>query len=117
MGEADGPRARRRAAARGRDGHAPRFLPLDGHVHDQPPRMTTRLYLVRHGATQLTAEDRFAGSIGVELSDEGRWQAKQLGERLRDEGITASYCSPLSRSADTARIIAGECGLTSVHSD
>ena len=25
---------------------------------------TTRLYLVRHGATQLTAEDRFAGDIG-----------------------------------------------------
>lgn len=33
---------------------------------------TTRLYLVRHGATQLTAEDRFAGAIGVDLSDEGR---------------------------------------------
>ena len=79
--------------------------------------MTTRLYLVRHGATQLTAEGRFSGSIGVELSDEGRWQAKQLGERLRGEGITASYCSPLSRSADTAQIIAGECGLTPVHRD
>ena len=37
--------------------------------------MTTRLYLVRHGATQLTAEDRFSGSIGVDLSDEGRAQA------------------------------------------
>jgi broad specificity phosphatase PhoE len=77
----------------------------------------TRLYLIRHGATQLTAEDRFAGSIGVELSEEGRWQARQLGERLRDEGITAAYCSPLSRSADTARIIAGECNLTPVDRD
>jgi probable phosphoglycerate mutase len=79
--------------------------------------MTTRLYLIRHGATSLTAEDRFAGSIGAELSDEGRWQAKQLGERLRGEGITAAYCSPLSRSADTARIIAGECSLTPVDRD
>jgi broad specificity phosphatase PhoE len=76
--------------------------------------MITRLYLVRHGATQLTAEDRFAGSIGVDLSDEGRWQARQLGERLRGEGITAAYCSPLSRSADTARIIAGECNITPI---
>jgi broad specificity phosphatase PhoE len=79
--------------------------------------MMTRLYLIRHGATQLTAEDRFAGSIGVDLSEEGRWQAKQLGERLRGEGITAAYCSPLSRSADTARIIADACSVTPVDRD
>jgi probable phosphoglycerate mutase len=79
--------------------------------------MITRLYLVRHGATQLTAEDRFAGSIGVDLSDEGRWQARQLGGRLRNEGITAAYCSPLSRSADTARIIAQPCGVTPIDRD
>ena len=74
----------------------------------------TRLYVVRHGATQLTAEGRFAGSVGVELSDEGRWQAAQLGERLRNEGIKAVYCSPLSRSADTAAIVAEPCGLVPV---
>ena len=73
---------------------------------------TTRLYLARHGATQLTAEDRFAGSIGVELSDEGRWQAERLGERLRGEGITAAYASSLSRAADTARIVCAACDLT-----
>lgn len=69
----------------------------------------TRIYLVRHGATQLSAEDRFSGSAGVELSDEGRWQAERLGERLAREGVSAIYCSPLSRTMDTARIIAGEC--------
>ena len=79
--------------------------------------MITRLYLVRHGATQLTAEDRFSGSDGVELSEEGAWQAKQLGERLRGEGITAVYCSPLSRAVDTARIIAGECGVKPAQRD
>jgi probable phosphoglycerate mutase len=31
--------------------------------------MTTRVYLVRHGATELTDEDRFAGAIDVLLSD------------------------------------------------
>ena len=73
---------------------------------------TTRLYLVRHGATQLTAEDRFAGSVGVDLSDEGRRQAGRLGERLRQEQITAVYSSPYSRTMETARIIAESCGLT-----
>ena len=70
----------------------------------------TRVYLVRHGATQLTAEDRFSGSAGVDLSEEGRWQAERLGERLAREGVHAIYSSPLSRTMDTARIIASECG-------
>ena len=41
--------------------------------------MTTRLLLVRHGATQLSAEDKFAGAIGVDLSEEGRAQAPSRG--------------------------------------
>jgi len=71
----------------------------------------TRLYLARHGATQMTAEDRFSGAVGIDLSDEGRRQAARLGERLHDEAIAAVYSSPLSRAADTARIVAGRCGL------
>jgi broad specificity phosphatase PhoE len=76
-----------------------------------PPVTATRIYIARHGATQLTAEDRFSGSVGVELSDEGRTQAARLAERLRHEEITAIYCSPLSRTIETARIIAGHCGV------
>jgi broad specificity phosphatase PhoE len=71
----------------------------------------TRLYLVRHGATQLTAEDRFSGAIGVDLSDEGRRQATRLGERIHDEDITAVYSSPLSRTMETARLATGTLGL------
>jgi broad specificity phosphatase PhoE len=70
------------------------------------PPSPTRIYLVRHGATQLTAEDRFAGAIGVELSDDGRWQAGKLGERLAREPIKAVYCSPLGRTVETAEIVA-----------
>jgi broad specificity phosphatase PhoE len=78
---------------------------------------TTRIYLVRHGATQMTAEDRFSGAIGAELSEEGRQQSARLGERVQNDGIAAMYASPLSRSVDTARIIAGACGLTPVLRD
>lgn len=73
--------------------------------------MATRLYLVRHGATRLSAEDRFSGDVGAELSAEGRSQAERLGWRLRDDAISAIYCSPLARAAETARLIAGPCGL------
>jgi broad specificity phosphatase PhoE len=77
----------------------------------------TRLYLARHGATLRTAEDRFSGAGGVELSDEGRQQAARLGARLRDEGITAVYASSYSRALDTARLAAGPCGLSPVPRD
>jgi probable phosphoglycerate mutase len=66
----------------------------------------TRLYLVRHGATQLTAEDRFSGANGVDLSVEGRAQAERLAERLASEPISAVYASPLSRTVETATILA-----------
>lgn len=79
--------------------------------------MTTRLYLVRHGATQLTAEDRFSGSTGVDLSDEGRDQAAHLAERLADTKIAAVFCSPLSRTLETAQILAKPHGLTPLTND
>jgi probable phosphoglycerate mutase len=71
----------------------------------------TRLFLVRHGATTATEEGRFSGSSGAELSEEGRWQAARLGERLSRQHIRAIYSSPLSRALDTARIVAGHCGI------
>jgi len=77
----------------------------------------TRIYLVRHGATNLTAENRFSGAVGVDLSEDGRWQAARLGERLHRHGIDAIYCSPLSRTVETAAIIGRRCGLTPVPMD
>jgi broad specificity phosphatase PhoE len=71
----------------------------------------TRLFLVRHGATQLSAEDRFAGATDVDLSDEGRAQASRLAERLRDDRVVAVYCSPLRRTRDTAALVAIPHGL------
>jgi broad specificity phosphatase PhoE len=67
--------------------------------------MTTRLYLIRHGATQLSAEDRFSGGTDVDLSDEGRWQAAQLADRLAHDKICAIYCSQMRRTIETAEIV------------
>jgi len=68
--------------------------------------MTTRLYLVRHGATQLSSEDRFSGAGGIDLTNEGRAQAERLSARLADDSIAAIYSSPFSRTVETARILA-----------
>ena len=79
--------------------------------------MTTRLYLVRHGATPLTTEDRFSGAEGVHLSQEGRAQAARLAERLKDDKISAVYCSSLERAVETAEILVQPHGLKPVRID
>src|SRR5216110_2212874 len=66
----------------------------------------TRVFTVRHGATVLSAEDRFAGATDVALSDEGREQTRRLADRLSHEKITAIYASPLGRTVETATILA-----------
>jgi probable phosphoglycerate mutase len=73
--------------------------------------MHARIFLVRHGATVLTAEDRFAGATNVQLSEEGREQVRRLAARLQGEKITAIYASPLDRTVETARILAEPHGL------
>ena len=79
--------------------------------------MTTRLYLIRHGATELSAEDRFAGGTDVDLSSQGRWQAERLAARLADDRITAMYCSPMRRTIETATIVARPHGLAPILRD
>jgi broad specificity phosphatase PhoE len=66
----------------------------------------TRVFLVRHGSTVLSAEDGFAGEIDVPLSDEGRDQLRKLAHRLAREPIAAFFASPLGRTMETARILA-----------
>ncbi|PKO12404.1 MAG: histidine phosphatase family protein [Chloroflexi bacterium HGW-Chloroflexi-10] len=77
--------------------------------------MSTRIFLIRHGATQLSAEDSFAGAVDVDLSDEGRGQVDSLANRLADDNITAVYCSPMRRTIETAVILAKPHGLSPIH--
>ena len=88
-----------------------------GLLHDligRADQVVAEIFLVRHGATTLTAEDRFAGSSDVSLSEEGRSQVRSLARRLETEQLHAVYCSPLERTAETARILAAPHKLTPV---
>jgi probable phosphoglycerate mutase len=78
---------------------------------------TTRLYLIRHGATQSSAEDRFAGSVNIEISEDGIFQVRRLAERLADDSITAVYCSTLTRAIQTAEILASPHQLSLNHEE
>ncbi len=63
------------------------------------------MLLVRHGATTASAEEKFAGSTDVDLSDEGLKQARRLGARLAKAHIDAAYASPMQRAVLTAETI------------
>src|SRR4051794_13047980 len=93
--------ASRRGAVAG--GIPRQYRPTPRPTYDGPMTVT-RLLLIRHGATTATEEDRFSGAMETELSDQGRWQAGQLGDRLAGLDLAAIYASPLSRALDTARI-------------
>ncbi len=73
--------------------------------------VNTRIFLIRHGSTTLTVEDRFAGATNVPLSDEGREQARRLGVRLSTEKVAAVYASSMGRTIETARFLADPHGL------
>jgi probable phosphoglycerate mutase len=64
-----------------------------------------RILLIRHGETDWNHTHRFQGRSDVPLNRKGVKQAEALGSALKLELLAAIYTSPLSRAAETARII------------
>ncbi len=96
----------------------------------------TRVYLIRHGETEDADTRRYKGHIDVPLSEQGMEQMKRVAEYLSQNtehraqstdnapcppldkggqgGVTAVYCSDLSRAIKSAEIIAEPHGLKPV---
>lgn len=70
-------------------------------------------YFVRHGQTVWNVENKICGATDSPLTEYGREQARETGRRIIEEGIKADeiLCSPLSRAADTARLISEMTGI------
>jgi phosphoserine phosphatase len=66
----------------------------------------TRLFAVRHGATEYTRQRRFSGSREVPLTTEGRLQADAVAQALAGVAAAAVYTSPLERARVCAEAIA-----------
>ncbi|MEZ4647372.1 MAG: 2,3-diphosphoglycerate-dependent phosphoglycerate mutase [Candidatus Eisenbacteria bacterium] len=71
------------------------------------------LVLLRHGQSLWNKENRFTGWVDVDLSEQGRAEAKQAGELLRAEGFTfdLAYTSLLKRAIRTLWITLDEMDL------
>lgn len=81
----------------------------DQHQERKPE--ATRLVLIRHAVTGETGSVLSGRTPGIELSEEGRAQAKQTAERLAGLPVAAVYTSPIERTRQTAEIVAEPHGL------
>jgi broad specificity phosphatase PhoE len=63
------------------------------------------LLLVRHGQSTWNQERRIQGQLDPPLSDVGRRQAEQLGQRLAGREFAGFYSSDLKRAAETAQLV------------
>jgi ribonuclease H / adenosylcobalamin/alpha-ribazole phosphatase len=79
---------------------------------EPPSGPATRLILVRHGATALTAQRRYSGRGDVPLTDEGVAQAEAVARRVSTlvPEVTAVVSSPLVRCTATATQVAAAAG-------
>jgi len=65
------------------------------------PPVATRLLLIRHGEVEASYQKKFGGRMDINLSPNGRRQARILARYLRGKTIDAIYASPMKRVQQT----------------
>ncbi|WP_354529565.1 histidine phosphatase family protein [Nakamurella sp. UYEF19] len=73
--------------------------------------MPATLWLSRHGQTVWHAENRYAGTSDVDLTDVGREQADTLAHWAGTHRLDAFYSSPVRRALETAAPVASALGM------
>jgi len=73
-----------------------------------------KLFLVRHGQSQWNLENRFTGWKNVDITEQGKAEARRAGQSLKRERIDLAFTSRLVRAHHTLRIILEECGRSDV---
>ena len=72
------------------------------------------LFLVRHGESQWNLENRFTGWVDIPLSERGREEARQAGEKLKGFHFDEAFTSVLQRAIETLKIILEVTGQTNL---
>ena len=70
--------------------------------------MSPNLVIIRHGQSKFNLENRFAGWIDTDLTEEGVRQAKAAAEIINESGFVPDvvFISPFTRTKRTAQILA-----------
>ncbi len=70
-----------------------------------------KLYIARHGQTQLNLEDRVCGSTDIPLTETGLQQAQKLADNCENLNIDIIIASPMVRAQQTAKAVAERLNL------
>lgn len=63
-----------------------------------------KIFIFRHGQTDDNINKIFSGWRQADLTEAGKKEAAEIGEKLKDEAVTKAYCSDLIRSKHTLEI-------------
>jgi 2,3-bisphosphoglycerate-dependent phosphoglycerate mutase len=74
-----------------------------------------QLVFETHSPTVDNEQGRATGWLPGRLSERGRVQARRLGDRRRDDGISAVFSSDLARATETAAVALGTSGIPVLH--
>lgn len=77
----------------------------------------TTIGFIRHGSTQWNRLGKLQGQLDTDLTEEGREQARLLGNRLAKEEWDGILSSDLSRAKETAQIISDLAGIPIIRTD
>lgn len=66
-----------------------------------------KIWLVRHGQTDLNKDKRMQGLTDAPLNETGIRQAHEMHDKIGDVKFDAVYASPLRRAVKTGAIVAG----------
>ena len=72
------------------------------------------LIVVRHGQSVYNLENRFTGTIDIDLTPLGEQESRQAGEKLKDYKFDMAYTSMLLRAQKSLQIILEVVGQTAI---
>lgn len=64
-----------------------------------------KLILLRHGESIWNQENRFTGTVDIDLSEKGIKEAIAVGKKFRGDRISHVFCSSLLRARKTAELV------------
>jgi 2,3-bisphosphoglycerate-dependent phosphoglycerate mutase len=70
-----------------------------------------QLVIFRHGQSVWNLENKFTGWVDVELTDKGKEEAKNAGEKLKGYTFDVGYASSLKRAQETLKIALEVAGV------
>lgn len=70
-----------------------------------------KIYVARHGQTQMNADNQVCGRTDIPLTQLGLQQAQLLADNARGKDIDLIIVSPMIRARQTAQAVAGRYNL------